>query len=244
MNPNYSLIIYPHKLFDLDGVEVKSIIQNSINMAIDIVQRNIGQLIAEIEDRLDVEVSRSAIGEAVAAADSFTEFVYEQMNYAMDINFKKKRRFPYMRLNYLKALHNGALVFATPPETEPELMLTGRVTGKGYPARRKKDGSIIWVNRGMIISLPLLHAVSETMTVVFDISLSKSPELRYRTSKSDDRHRRIINSIDKRRAKYLFIKILAQYAPGTEKSMIRNVMRSGNEAAAYDSLRKIASPFK
>ncbi len=192
------ILIYPHRLFDLDVEEVRTIIGNTFEFTYDILETSLPELITEIKDKAAVTtISDTTINQAIEVVDNQIKLLNRWFDKRM-----AKDQWAYTKdrasKNYLKALnHKGALVFVYRNATEQ--------------------------GKGIVICIPLYHAIAEMSVAVFDYSLSKSEELKRKLQKSNDSDReKILNTIDKRALKYIFVNVLANYG-STKRQVIRNM---------------------
>ncbi len=206
---------YPHKLFDLKVEEVRTIVGNTFEFSYDILEDHIPELITEIKAKAGVDsISDTTINQAIEAVDNQIKTINKWFDHRMQADkwvYTKDRA----SKNYLKGLNEiGALVFVYRNAT--------------------KQG------KGTVISIPLYLALTEMAVAVFDYSLSKSGELKYKLKKSNDCDRKkILNIKSKASLKYYFVRVLKKSGISS-----RQIIRNMSTVFGTDVNKAIASSDK
>lgn len=208
--------IYPHLLLDLDSEEIKNIIYNSFIFVAQRLEVDAMEHLREIES-YSKDASQTTIYDAVNEAEDFMDDIMNTFEIKFDpVNFEKRRH--NMKKGYMAVFN------------QPELLIFVRF-------KDGKDG---------VVSQPLIEALWETCSVIFDGSITKSPEMKYKISKSDNPDRKMIRSIDdKRRLRYHFVKVLKKYG-ANERQIIKNfdVAFGQNLKNATKSMAKLPKIFR
>jgi len=188
------LLIYPHRLFDLEVEEFRKIIHATFAFIAGFLERDIPVLLDEIQSKAEGKtISDRTIKAAVEAADDFMGDLEDWFNEkSADDKWQYTR---HRAKTYLSVLNEtSTLVFAHEAE-----------------------------GRTIVISKPLFHAVAVTCEMIFDYSITKSEQMKYTLKKSDNYHRQKILTIkEKRSLRYYFIKVLEGYG-ANPKQLIKNL---------------------
>lgn len=189
---NNSFLHYPHKILDLEPVEIGNIVINTLNFSLEILEQNLPELISEINQLSEREISTTTINNAQGEVEKFTDSLHNWFIHSFIVNDGK--------WNYRKDR-----------------------ASRHYLNILNSDSALVHVYESKVICLPLFEAFSETALRIFDYSISKSTQMKYTISKSNNFFRKRILSIkSKRSIKYYFIKTLHRYG-ASEKQLVENI---------------------
>lgn len=213
-------LIYKHQLFSLERKQIGGIFETTINFTMNYLENNMPELVAEIEALAGKPISQEVKLSAVKTVEEFADDLHYwliDMLIANDgkWNYRRDRASRY----YLKVLNIKGSLWIVPPFEEDQC---------------NED-------QGLIISMPLFEALGEAATRIFDYSISKSPQMKYKLSKSTDYHRqKMFKILDKRTPKYYFIKVLQKYDI-INRQLVRNMdsIFSKNHKDALKTLNKL-----
>ncbi len=218
------LLIYPHCLFSLDRKQIGQILETTINFTMNYLEHNMPELVTEIETLagkpIPQEVKLSAVKAVEDFADDLHYWLIDLLINDVKWNYRKDRA----SRHYLKVLNIESSLWIVPPFEE------------------EKDNE----GKGAIISIPLFEALGETATRIFDYTISKSPQMKYKLSQSNDYHRqKMFKILDKRTPKYYFIKVLQKYG-ATDQQLIRSMdnIFSTNHKDALKTLSKLPPLYR
>ena len=218
-------LIYPHRLFSLERKQIGGILETTINFTMHYLEQNIPELIREIEVTANKKIAEELKLSAVKEVEDFVDDMHYWLVHMLIANddkwgYRKDRA----SRHYLKVLNSNSSLWIVPFfETEKE----------------EKE-------KGAIISIPLFEALGEATTRIFDYTISKSPQMKYKISKSNDYYRKkILKTLDKRSSKYYFIKVLQEYG-ATDIQLVKNMdsIFSTDHKSALKTLNKLPPLYR
>lgn len=218
INENVSLIKCRNCLFSFEREQIGRILETTINFTTEYLENHLPKLIEEIESLAGKPIPIDAIDNAIQEVDEFTDNLhYWIMNTLIPDDGKWNYRKDRASRYYLKVLDLKSSLIISPFDKEND----------------------------QIISLPFFIALGETATRIFDYSISKSPQMKYKLRKSDDYYRRkMFQILDKRTPKYYFIKVLEGLG-ANPKQLIRNMDNIfNNDKSVFKTLQKLPPLYK
>ncbi len=215
---NISIVRCTNRLFSFEREQIGKILETTINFTMEYLENNLPELIEEIETLAGKPIPADVINNAVEEVYGFVDNLhYWMMHTLIADDGKWNYRKDRASRYYLKVLDTKSSLIIAPYDNE----------------------------NGQIISLPFFVALGETTTRIFDYSIAKSPQMKYRLHKSNNYHRRkMFEILDRRSPKYYFIKVLKDYG-ANPKQLIRNMSNIfSNDKSVLKILEKLPPLYR